>query len=108
MLEFVQSSIVLQSITKSYAWGLISSRDFVDLIKWDCVEESGLHYTCGMCWPYVQISYVQFMQLMELSIPLVHKALIMWEDGITHVECFATQQTSITIFGNNKIKIVPL
>ena len=49
MLEFVQSSIVLQSITKSYAWGLISSRDFVDLIKWDCVEESGLHYTCGMC-----------------------------------------------------------
>ena len=44
----MQSSIVLQSITKSYAWGLISSRDFVDLIKWGCVEDSGLYYTCGM------------------------------------------------------------
>ncbi|XP_065912649.1 stAR-related lipid transfer protein 5-like isoform X2 [Dysidea avara] len=42
-----ESSIVLQSITKSYAWGLISSRDFVDLIKWGCVEDSGLYYTCA-------------------------------------------------------------
>lgn len=42
-----ESSIVLQTITKSVAWGLISSRDFVDLIKWGCVEESGLYYTCG-------------------------------------------------------------
>jgi len=43
----MQSMIVLQTITKSYAWGLISSRDFVDLLKWGCVEESGLYYTCG-------------------------------------------------------------
>lgn len=43
-----ESSIVLQSITKSVAWGLISSRDFVDLIKWGCIEESGLYYTCAL------------------------------------------------------------